>query len=162
MVPNKSRSVPNWLVRRIHRHADPSCLSDPNAGASVAGHAQSGLDNHDSGGSGRGLGHPVLAVGRVVRIPGPADACSHCAGRNRGGLSRLRGIVQTHGDHRCPATCCLELRLRRPRLFRRPGSTVRYALADVPKVAPTALIERPRHNQNRPRITPQGAGRWNE
>ena len=64
------------------------------------GSAQSGPDDLDAGGSGCSLSHPVLSVGRVVRISGPAAACSDRAGGNRGGLSRLRRAVQTPGDHR--------------------------------------------------------------
>ena len=40
-----------------------------------------------------GLGYPVLAVGRVVWVPGLAAAGSHRAGRYRAALSHLRGIV---------------------------------------------------------------------
>ena len=102
---------------------------DPHARASVAGHAQSGPDDHDAGGSGSSLGHPVLAVGRVVRVPGLAAACSHRACRDRGGLSRLRGIVQTPGDRWWPATCSLK--------------HCATGGGDARPVAPTALVARP-------------------
>ena len=50
LVPHRPRSVPDRLVRRIHRHADPGHLYYPHARASVAGPAQSGPDDLDAGG----------------------------------------------------------------------------------------------------------------
>ena len=70
VVSNRSRSVPHRLVRGIHRHADLGGVSDPHPRTALAGHAQSGADDLDTGGSGGGLGDPVLPVGEWFGFQG--------------------------------------------------------------------------------------------